>query len=54
LVKNDALEWAEAIKSAVDKEWNHNRIAFSVLNKYSYLAVGRKFTEVYNKVLMNH
>jgi glycosyltransferase involved in cell wall biosynthesis len=50
LVKNDALEWAEAIKSAVNKEWDHEKIAAEIRDKFTYHIVGQKFTTIYHEL----
>lgn len=51
LVKNDPAEWANAINIAANKTWDKEKIAASVLNKYSYETVGQKITAVYDQAV---
>lgn len=50
LVRNDAEAWAEAIQTAISREWDHQKIAASVSGRFTHEAIGQKISEVYRKV----
>jgi L-malate glycosyltransferase len=50
LVTNDPTLWTIAIRDAVDKKWDTDKIAATIAGKYTFTKVGAAITSVYNQV----